>query len=193
MLHLIKRIGDSMKKVPDFENYTIDKNGVVRSGKTVKTQTLGKNGYLYVTLYKNNSGKKLYIHRLMAILFLENKEGKRTVNHINGIKTDNRLENLEWATDRENIKHAYDTGLNKGSSRCTLRHKRMLLVGFFRGESLTKLSKNMPFNNVTASNQLKKYCEQLGVEDRYEAEVAKQRAIRGRKNGSSSTTSKSFK
>lgn len=58
-----------MKKIPDFENYTIDKNGVVRSGETVKTQTLGKNGYLYVTLYKNNSGKSYTFTDLWLFYF----------------------------------------------------------------------------------------------------------------------------
>lgn len=65
--------------------------------------------YLYVSL--KNEGNRKAIHRLVAQHFIPNPEDKLTVNHKNGIKTDNRVENLEWATQKENIHHAYKTGL----------------------------------------------------------------------------------
>lgn len=71
--------------------------------------SLGKNGYYRVNL----SQKIFYIHRLVAEAFIPNSDEKKTVNHIDGVKTNNNISNLEWATYAENNKHAYDTGLKK--------------------------------------------------------------------------------
>ena len=56
------------------------------------------------------------VHRMVAETWIPNPNHYRDVNHINGDKTDNRVENLEWVTRSENIRHAYRTGLNKGRS-----------------------------------------------------------------------------
>ena len=69
-------------------------------------------GYLMVQL-RGDINKSYLIHRLVAKTFILNPENKREVNHINGDKTDNRLENLEWATPSENMQHALRTGLKK--------------------------------------------------------------------------------
>jgi hypothetical protein len=68
-------------------------------------------GYCQVTLSKNNKAIKCYIHRLVAKYFVENSNNFQQVNHINGIKVDNRVENLEWCTPKHNTKHAIKTGL----------------------------------------------------------------------------------
>lgn len=69
------------------------------------------NGYLRIGLHKDGKMKNALIHRLVAVAFIPNPENKREVNHKNGIKTDNRVENLEWVTAKENMTHAYKTGL----------------------------------------------------------------------------------
>ena len=70
-------------------------------------------GYAQVILYKNGKGKSIKVHRLVGKAFIPNTENKPQINHINGIKDDNRVENLEWCTNRENQIHAFKIGLIK--------------------------------------------------------------------------------
>lgn len=72
----------------------------------MKSKKLRKDGYYEIALYKNGKGKSIQIHRLVAKAFIKEIDGKEYVNHINGIKTDNRVENLEWVTASENKIHS---------------------------------------------------------------------------------------
>jgi plasmid maintenance system antidote protein VapI len=85
-----------------------------KSERFLKPAKIGR-GYDAVSLPVGPEGKQIrqYVHRLVARAFLPNLEGKAEVNHINGVKTDNRAANLEWVTRRENIAHAVSTGLSK--------------------------------------------------------------------------------
>lgn len=72
-------------------------------------------GYLSVVLYNTNSNISKTVHRIVAEAFIPNTEGKKEVNHINLIKDDNRLENLEWCTRSENMIHAGKNGKLSGT------------------------------------------------------------------------------
>lgn len=74
-----------------------------------------ENKYVFVDFCKNGIAKRMRIHKVVAYLFIPNPLNKPVVNHKNGIKCDNRICNLEWVTQQENVQHAYDTGLAKVS------------------------------------------------------------------------------
>lgn len=99
--------------------------------KTIKPYKL-KTGYLIVQLYKNGNDKRFLVHRIVAKEFIPNPKNKEQVNHLNGVKTDNRLENLEWCSRSENIKHADENNLRvlKGTnnSQSKLTEEQVLKI-----------------------------------------------------------------
>ena len=106
---------ENWKKIKGYENYLVSDQGRVFNLKYKRFRKLSKNrgGYLYVNLCKNGVRKSQKVQRLVANAFIPNPENKRTVNHIDGCKANNHVENLEWATYSENLQHAFDNGLKK--------------------------------------------------------------------------------
>lgn len=101
------------KEIKDYDNYLISDEGRVFSRATGKLKkcNVREDGYVVSGLWKNNKGNNVYIHRLVMETFKpENR--KETVNHIDGVKTNNFINNLEWSTYSENNHHAIETGLN---------------------------------------------------------------------------------
>ena len=114
------------------EDYEVSNIGNVRSnkGKTPRVlkpfaygakkdeNTRGK--YLSVTLMKNGIGKSYAVHRLVALAFIPNPDNLPQVNHINGVRNDNRVENLEWCDNSYNIWHSYNVLGNKSTQSCSI-------------------------------------------------------------------------
>lgn len=90
------------RKGVSFEKYAMPK--IISQSYTVE-------GYLVVGLTKDGKTKQHKVHRIIAEAFIKNPDGKTMINHINGQKDDNRIENLEWCTSKENTQHAHATGL----------------------------------------------------------------------------------
>jgi hypothetical protein len=93
--------------------YQFTHKGVVRTG-TVPSKnrpSFNNRGYLRVTLYSLDRKVHMFVHRLVALAFHENPENKPCVNHIDGNKLNNRADNLEWVTYKENSEHAIANGL----------------------------------------------------------------------------------
>lgn len=104
---------EEWKSIEGFERYSVSSTGKVRrDSKNLILSKVLRKGYCIVNLYKENGDKKEFkVHRLVLSHFKPNHKNKPIVNHINGIRDDNRLENLEWSTSKENVMHAIRTGL----------------------------------------------------------------------------------
>ena len=118
------RVSSYVRTVPHNNR----KTGIQQVGGTLFSLQDHELGYKIVQLFKDGKSKTCKVHALVALAFIPNPHNKKTVNHINGIRDDNRVENLEWATHSENnadrfkrqnaliqsYKHAYDLTVGAG-------------------------------------------------------------------------------
>lgn len=95
-------------------------------------------GYVSVTLTIDNKPKRFRVHRLVAQEFIPNPYNKLEVNHINMVKTDNRAENLEWCTRKENTKHFFDNG---GVINSSCNRKKVVLEDTIIFESISEAAR----------------------------------------------------
>lgn len=116
-----------MKDIPGYEGlYAATPEGRVWShpkksnaalkGRFIKS-VIYKKGYTYVVLYREGTPKRHMVHRLIALTFIPNPDKLPQVNHLNMIRHDNRIENLEWCDSFRNMQHAVASGSRRGPGR----------------------------------------------------------------------------
>ena len=148
------------KEIKGFENYTVNDCG--DNEKTIyneirckyKKPQQYKNGYFFVSLFQNGKNKIFLLHRLVAEAFIPNPDNKPCIDHINGDKTDNRVENLRWCTYKENMNNPI-TKKRLSESRIGMKfsesHKEHL-----REKAKTKIGKLNNFYGKKHSEESKK-------------------------------------
>ncbi|SHJ53539.1 NUMOD4 motif-containing protein [Clostridium cavendishii DSM 21758] len=146
---------EEWKSIKGYDDkYFISNKGRVKSIKYKAPRILKPRvdnyGYYRVALCEGNKVKDYKIHRLVASAFLENAENKTTVNHIDGNKTNNSVENLEWATSSEQMLHAYKSNL-RGSNK--KRISKLKVTESCRNRNFKKANPNEMSNLIINENE----------------------------------------
>ena len=107
----------NFKQIPIEKNYEISPDGIIRNIKTkkIKSQYIGSTGYYMITISHNNKSKPHRVHRLLMITYKENPKNYKEINHIDGNKLNNSIDNLEWCDHLANMKHAFMMGLTNNT------------------------------------------------------------------------------
>ena len=107
----------SFYEIPGHPRYEISEDGTIRNRQNgkIKRQYIGSTGYYMVSFSYGNKSNPHRVHRLLALCFIPNPSKLPHINHIDGNKTNNDLENLQWVTHEDNMKHAFATGLVNNS------------------------------------------------------------------------------
>jgi NUMOD4 motif/HNH endonuclease len=169
-----------MKPISGFEQYSINEAGAVlnnKSGKFLKP-SLNENGYLYASLWCENRAYPRTVHRLVALTYIPNPENKPFVNHLDANRSNPHRDNLEWCTQSENIKHAYNIGNMSQKKNFTPTELDWLLAEVLAGRNMTDLATQMNVGLSRLTINLRKRVYETSQSDAYEAMLREQKRIR---------------
>jgi hypothetical protein len=107
--------------------------GFYQNGRIITTHT-HKNKSIIVSLRKDSKHKRHYLHRLLAIAFIPNPHNKPCINHLDGNRSNNEMDNIEWCTYKENSEHAYNNNLTSRNDKITLTNLSSGEVKGFRSQ-----------------------------------------------------------
>lgn len=138
-----------------------------------QTQTQNPNGYMKVLLCLNGVREQHLVHRLVAMHFLPNPYQHPQVNHRDGDKTNNTVDNLEWVSRVDNIQHALQTGLRGGYM--SLNDKLALVQRVLAGELIRDLAKETNRREESLSGMLRRAAQQHGQGEAWVAEMKRRR------------------
>ena len=131
--------------------YFISNLGNVKNSRgTILKQTTCKKGYKKISI--GNPRKSYKVHRLVALMFIENELNKSQVNHINGIKNDNRVENLELMTNQENCIHAWQNGFKENQRILLSNLKKKIVLDLQTGIFYDSIQEYTKIKNVPLSS-----------------------------------------
>ena len=152
--------------IPGFTNYAININGEIINTKTgdKKISYISANGYATINIYDPDKckGRSVPLHRLLALAWIENDDfvARPYINHIDGDKHNNNLENLEWCSAEENNLHAVDTGLNSNIIKIKVRNAYTGEITYFN--TLNSIRQMFGFNTSNLSLKRVINCRLLG-------------------------------
>lgn len=153
----------NLGRVKSLERYKENHTKLQKIREKIKRLRIHTAGYLVADLYKENESKTFFVHRLVAQAFISNENNLPQVNHIDGNKENNRVENLEWCTNQENQKHAYKIGLHKTRNM----EKSILAMTKVTSKKVKCLETGIIYNSIAeagryyniSSNLISKVCK----------------------------------
>jgi hypothetical protein len=144
----------------DFPAYNVSTDGSVtnvNTGRTLKPE-ITQNGYMRVTLCAKGRMKRFLLHRLVAIVHIENPQQKPCVNHIDGDKANNKVSNLEWCTFSENESHSYSSlgkvvpsGVDHYNTKLTQEDRNSIVAMRRAGETCRSIASKMGLSHQHVS------------------------------------------
>ena len=144
---------DSLGNIISLPRLSNNKNQFSKGYQVLGTK-INKEGYINVTVCANNKNKTLLLHRLVAETFIPNPNNLPCVNHIDGNKLNNSIENLEWVTHKQNSKHAYDNNVNDFKTKCL---NNLLKINEETMYIKIYVEKNGVLNEFNNSNEASKF------------------------------------